>query len=154
MAQSEERAVVGALAQSRSFLCYGGRRYVTASSVLSVLFHLISVCVCLAAVKFDLRNIYIEVKDASLKWRLLGVALGVEYVELEKIRVKCLSRGDDPDENLVELLQHWINCDANASWDALLSALENVPEQALLMERIREKVFPGEYPALNALHIP
>ena len=100
--------------------------------------------------EFSLRNIYVEVKDASLKWRLLGVALGVEHAELEKIHRMCLSRGEGVDEYLMETLQHWIKTDANASWDALLDALENTPEQALLAEKVRTKVFPGEYPPSNA----
>ena len=100
--------------------------------------------------EFSLRNVYVEVKDASLKWKLLGVALGVEYTELEKIHLRCLSRGEGVDEHLTETLQHWIRTDANASWDALLDALENTPEQALLAEKVGTKVFPGEYPVSNA----
>ena len=112
--------------------------------------HSLPVCVHLAAVEFDLKNVYFEVQDASLKWRLLGIALGVKYTDLERIHVRCLSRGEGLDEHLMELLQHWIRTDANASWDALLDALESTPEQALLATKVRAKVFPGEYPASNA----
>ena len=104
----------------------------------------------LAAVKFDLNNIYIEVQEASLKWRLLGIALGVEYADLERIRVRCLSRGDGIDEHLMELLRHWTKSDTKASWVTFLDALENTPEQALLVKKVRAKVFPGKYFMSNA----
>ena len=108
----------------------------------------------LAAVKFDVGSICIEIKEASLKWTLLGIALGVEYADLERIRVGGLKSGDGVDEHLAGLLRHWIKSDANASWDALLDALENTPEQAPLAKKVRAKIFPGEYLASNAYCIP
>ena len=99
--------------------------------------------------KFDLRSINVAVKEASLKWRLLGVALGVEYTDLDRIHVDCRSKGVGVDEHLTELLRHWINSDAKASWDTLLDALESMQQLAPLAKKVRNNIFPGEYPALN-----
>ena len=85
-----------------------------------------------------------------MKWRLLGIALGVEYTDLERIHVRCFSRGEGVNECLMELLQHWTESDTKASWFRLLDALESTPNQALLEKKVRAKVFPGEYPVLNA----
>ena len=74
----------------------------------------------------ELRDVYrYVVPEYASKWRCLGALLLFEQAELETI---FSNFRHDAEECCRDLLSRWLKKTIDASWDQLLSAIDNLPK--------------------------
>ena len=67
---------------------------------------------------------------------LLGMYLGIETCELEKIEENYLR---DVDRQKAEVINYWLHNSTDCSWEALASAVEKMGGYGNLEKRIRDR---------------
>ena len=74
-----------------------------------------------------------EIYDAKVKWKFIGVKLGVPKGDLDGIELDC----SNVDHKLMEMLAKWLQRKENATWKALAESMGSViVGRADLKERI------------------
>ena len=76
--------------------------------------------------KLSLKNIARAVKSVTCSWYNIGVFLGVPESTLNTI-----NQERDVERHQVMMLAKWLNLDPDASWEKLVSALDDVGEEAV-----------------------
>ena len=66
------------------------------------------------------------VPNYAHKWRYLGDQLHFDEAELEII---FSNFRNDSEKCCRDLMSRWLNKDSNATWDQLLTAIDNLPQQ-------------------------
>ena len=87
----------------------------------------------------NLKNLSSELATV-IDWFLLGINLGLPEHELSKIRQNYAHQGID--QQRVEMLNLWLRCTPNATWEDVVRALEQMGENRVA-ENIREKYIRG-----------
>ena len=76
--------------------------------------------------KLSLKNIARAVKSVTCSWYNFGVFLGVPESMLNTINLER-----DVERHQVMMLAKWLNLDPEASWEKLVSALDDIGEEAV-----------------------
>ena len=79
-----------------------------------------------------LRDVYRHVvPNYAHKWRYLGNQLQFSQAELDIIFSNFHNDSEDCCRNL---MSRWLNKSSNATWDQLLTAIDNLPQQSTVSE--------------------
>ena len=74
------------------------------------------------------------------EWEMFGLELGVEWAKIKAIRI--IRRDMNPHLCMADLLDHWLEHNLEASWEGVITALEEIG-MACLARDIREKYHNG-----------
>ena len=64
-----------------------------------------------------------------VEWERFGVSLGINYSEIQKIKVHCQNQVD---YCKLELFNYWLNYDTTATWQKVLDTLSKVKKNRLI----------------------
>ena len=64
-------------------------------------------------------KVFEEISEATSKWKLIGLKLGVKIAELDAIE----SLGTKVEDKLVTMLEKWLQRGDNVTWKALAEAM-------------------------------
>ena len=71
-------------------------------------------------------------------WYRLGINLNLQKHELDKIQQSYVFMDQQNDQRMLQMLDKWLRCSPNATWEDIVSALEQMGENRAA-ENIRQK---------------
>ena len=87
---------------------------------------------CFFTANFDIRTLARELKSVNSKWFVLGIHLGVQYSDLQKIKQTYLAASVE--DLLIHVLYSWLRSNPSSSWSNVITALRDLNETILADE--------------------